>query len=76
MRRERILPFPENQVEAKALAENLCLFRKRKIEKIGQNLKYDLKYVELRHKCRRKLFDTMIAHYLINPDMRQYGYPC
>jgi DNA polymerase-1 len=25
--------------------------------------------VELRHKCR-KLFDTMIAHYLINPDMR------
>jgi DNA polymerase-1 len=35
--------LPENQVEAKALAEKFMPFRKRKIEKIGQNLKYDLK---------------------------------
>jgi DNA polymerase-1 len=62
------VPFPENQVEAKALAEKFMPFRKRKIEKIGQNLKYDLN-CRIQHKCRRKI-DTMIAHYLINPDMR------
>jgi DNA polymerase-1 len=41
------------------------------IEKIGQNLKYDLKVlhrygIEVKGPC----FDTMLAHYLINPDMR------
>jgi DNA polymerase-1 len=45
-------------------------FRKRKIEKIGQNLKYDLKILSNYGINVGKLFDTMIAHYLINPDMR------
>jgi DNA polymerase-1 len=46
-------------------------FRKRKIEKIGQNLKYDLKILSnYGINVEGKLFDTMIAHYLINPDMR------
>jgi len=41
------------------------------IEKIGHNLKYDLKV--LRNygiEVKAPLFDTLIAHYLINPDMR------
>ncbi|MDX1720174.1 MAG: DNA polymerase I, partial [Salegentibacter mishustinae] len=42
-----------------------------KIEKIGQNLKYDIKVLaKYNIEIKGKLFDTMIAHYLINPDMR------
>lgn len=43
----------------------------KKIEKTGQNLKYDiaiLKWYEV--EVRGKLFDTMLAHYLVEPDMR------
>jgi DNA polymerase-1 len=41
------------------------------IEKIGQNIKYDLKILSnYGVQIKGKLFDTMIAHYLINPDMR------
>ena len=41
------------------------------IEKIGQNLKYDIK-VLLNYgiEVRGPLFDTMVAHYLLHPDMR------
>jgi len=48
-------------------------FENEEIEKIGQNLKYDLKVLANKnHNIRVKgpFFDTMIAHYLINPDMR------
>ena len=46
-------------------------FENSQIEKIGHNLKYDLK-VLLNYDLRVEgpLFDTMIAHYLINPDMQ------
>jgi DNA polymerase-1 len=66
------VPFPENQVEAKVLVDKFKpFFESETIEKIGQNIKYDLKI--LSHygvQIKGKLFDTMIAHYLINPDMR------
>jgi DNA polymerase-1 len=46
-------------------------FESEVIEKIGQNLKYDIKVLAKYHiEIKGKLFDTMIAHYLINPDMR------
>ncbi len=66
------LPFSENKEEAQTLMEELRpFFENQNIEKVGQNLKYDIKVL---HKygitVRGKLFDTMIAHYLINPDMR------
>ena len=66
------IPFPENQEEAKVLAEKFIpFFENAAIEKIGQNLKYDLKILSnYGIKVEGKLFDTMIAHYLINPDMR------
>lgn len=64
--------FPENQAETKAILEEFRpFFENESIEKIGHNLKYDIKIVsnyDMRVKGR--LFDTMIAHYLINPDMR------
>ena len=66
------IPFPENQVEAQTLAEKFKpFFESESIEKIGQNVKYDLKVLsKYGIQIKGKLFDTMIAHYLINPDMR------
>lgn len=66
------VPFPENQEEAKALITKFIpFFENENIEKIGQNLKYDLKILSnYGVTVKGKLFDTMIAHYLINPDMR------
>lgn len=47
------------------------LFEDENIQKIGQNLKYDIS-VLLHYdiKVRGPLFDTMIAHYLIEPEQR------
>ncbi|MFN4027295.1 MAG: DNA polymerase I [Flavobacterium sp.] len=66
------VPFPENQEEAKLLADKFKpFFENEAIEKIGQNMKYDLKVLaKYGIQIKGKLFDTMIAHYLINPDMR------
>lgn len=66
------IPFPENQDEAKALLEKFVpFFENENIEKIGQNIKYDLKILaNYGVSVKGKVFDTMIAHYLINPDMR------
>lgn len=66
------VPFPENQEEAQALIEKLRpFFEDESIEKVGQNLKYDIKILKRYGvELKGKLFDTMIAHYLINPDMR------
>lgn len=66
------VPFPESQEEAKVLIDKFIpFFENENIEKIGQNLKYDLKILSnYGVTVKGKLFDTMIAHYLINPDMR------
>ena len=63
--------FPEDQAETKALLEEFRPFFESNIEKIGHNLKYDIKVLSnYEMPVKGKLFDTMIAHYLINPDMR------
>ncbi|WP_396178234.1 DNA polymerase I [Flavobacterium sp.] len=66
------VPFPENKEQAQELIEKLRpFFENETIEKIGQNLKYDLKILSNYNvDVKEPLFDTMIAHYLINPDMR------
>jgi DNA polymerase-1 len=66
------VPFPENKDEAQQIIETLRpFFESENIEKIGQNLKYDIKVLaKYNVKVKGKLFDTMLAHYLINPDMR------
>ncbi|TXD82407.1 DNA polymerase I [Subsaximicrobium wynnwilliamsii] len=66
------LPFPEKKEDAQALIETLRpFFEHEAIEKIGQNLKYDIKVLaKYNIEVKGKLFDTMLAHYLINPDMR------
>ena len=64
--------FPEQQEEAQELIEVLRpFFESEDIEKIGQNLKYDIKVLaNYEVKVKGPLFDTMLAHYIINPDMR------
>lgn len=66
------VPFPKNQEEAQILVDKFKpFFESETIEKIGQNVKYDLKILSnYGVQIKGKLFDTMIAHYLINPDMR------
>jgi DNA polymerase I len=66
------IPFPENREEATEILNQLKpFFESETIEKVGQNLKYDLKVLtNYGVTVKGPLFDTMIAHYLINPDMR------
>ena len=66
------VPFPEAKEEAQEIIEQLRpFFEADHIEKIGQNLKYDIKVLRKYNiSVKGKLFDTMLAHYLINPDMR------
>ncbi|MFS4483970.1 DNA polymerase I [Hyunsoonleella sp. 2307UL5-6] len=66
------MPFPEDKDEAQELIEQLRpFFENETIEKVGQNLKYDIKVLaKYNVEVKGKLFDTMLAHYLINPDMR------
>jgi len=66
------IPFPDDRNEAQKIIEELrAFFENDKIEKIGQNLKYDIEVLDkYKIKVKGPLFDTMIAHYLINPDMR------
>jgi DNA polymerase-1 len=66
------VPFPEDKNEAQELIEQLRpFFESETIEKVGQNLKYDIKVLaKYDVDVKGKLFDTMLAHYLINPDMR------
>jgi len=65
------VPIPSDKVEAQKIVDIFKpLYEDEHILKIGQNLKYDLEVlrnygVEL----RGKMWDTMIAHYLIQPEL-------
>jgi DNA polymerase-1 len=67
-----LVHFPESSDETKKLLEIIRpLLENTGILKIGQNLKFDLQI--LRNygiEVRGPFFDTMIAHYLLAPDMR------
>jgi DNA polymerase-1 len=66
------VPVPENYNECLQVVKAFKpVFENEEIQKIGQNLKYDisiLKWYDL--DVKGKLFDTMLAHYLLQPDMR------
>ena len=66
------LPFPEDRTACETkLAYFSPFFQSSEIEKVGHNLKYDIKVLQqYGMNVQAPLFDTMIAHYLINPDMR------
>jgi DNA polymerase-1 len=65
--------IPEDFEQAKAIVEEFKpFFESTKIEKIAHNIKYDLKVLN-RYSIfvSFPLFDTMVAHYLINPESKQ-----
>ncbi|RLZ11860.1 DNA polymerase I [Faecalibacter macacae] len=66
------VPFSADFDEAKALINEFKeVLEDESIAKIGQNLKYDIKVLaKYGIEIKGNNFDTMIAHYLINPDMR------
>jgi DNA polymerase-1 len=63
-------PFRRIRLKQKHSLKIYAFFENEKSRKLDRIWNMIKNTVELRHKCRRKLFDTMIAHYLINPDMR------
>jgi DNA polymerase-1 len=66
------VPVPENYEEAQQIVNEFkVVFENADILKIGQNIKYDLSVLKWYNvEIKGKLFDTMIAHFLIQPDMR------
>ncbi len=66
------IPVPENQTEAQSvLNEFKSLFADETKTLIGQNIKYDLQVLKnYGIEIKNKLFDTMIAHFLIQPEGR------
>ncbi len=66
------VPIPDNQIEAqKILEEFRQVFENEAIMKIGQNIKYDLMILKNYNiELKGKLFDTMLAHYILEPDQR------
>ncbi len=64
------LPVPEDQQETQAVLEILRpFFENEAILKIGQNIKYDILVLKnYGIEVKGKIYDTMLAHYLIDPD--------
>lgn len=66
------LPMPADRDECQKRLELLRpLFEDESITKIGQNLKYDISMLsQYGIKVKGRLFDTMLAHYLLEPEQR------
>lgn len=66
------VPFPADPAQAQARLELFRpVFEHPGIRKIGQNLKYDIQIIQRYGlTVKGELFDTMIAHYLIDADGR------
>ena len=66
------VPIPVNREEALRIVNIFKpLYEDEKILKVGQNLKYDLEVLRnYSIELKGKMWDTMIAHYLIQPELR------
>jgi len=66
------LPFPSNKDEAQKIALELKpVLENEKIDKIGQNIKFDILVLKnYGINVKGKIFDTMLAHYLLQPEQR------
>ena len=64
--------LPENRKEAEQVVREFePFFTHKSIEKIGQNMKFDLLMLSMYGiGFEGRLFDTMIAHYLLQPELR------
>ena len=66
------VPVPADEAEARQIVQEFKeLFENESIQKIGQNIKYDalvLRWYDI--EVKGHYFDTMIAHYLLEPELR------
>lgn len=64
------VPVPKDQNEARILLQKFApIFSDSEKELIGQNIKYDYKMLgKYGIEVKNKLFDTMVAHYILSPD--------
>ena len=66
------IPMPQDQTESRTRLHALkAVLENKNIIKVGQNIKYDmlvLSWYDIQ--IQGELFDTMLAHYLLNPDSR------
>jgi DNA polymerase-1 len=66
------VPFPADQIEAQKIADEFKgVLEAEETVIIGQNLKYDIQVMRnYGVNMRGKIFDTMLAHYLLDPETR------
>ena len=66
------VPIPAEREEAQKIVEIFRpVYENEKILKVGQNIKYDLQVLaNYGIELKGQLWDTMIAHYLIQPELR------
>ena len=66
------VPIPENRDKAMEILEWFRpAYEDEAVEKVGQNIKYDLMVLaNYGIHLRGKMFDTMLAHYILHPEMR------
>ena len=66
------VPVPADQTEAKEIVmEFKAVLENAETQKIGQNIKFDMMVLRKYDvEVAGPLFDTMIAHYLLNPELR------
>lgn len=66
------VPIPADQAEAQEIVEQFrAVLENEAITKVGQNLKYDIQVMKnYGVEVKGPMFDTMLAHYLIDPDTR------
>ena len=69
------VPVPVDKKEANAIVQEFkFLLEDEKKEKVGQNLKYDILVLKKYGiEVEGPFFDTMLAHYLLEPDVRRHG---
>lgn len=67
-----LIHFNENREETQSILEKLKpVFENEKTLKIGQNLKFDIQVLaNYGLEVKGPIFDTMLAHYLLEPDLR------
>ena len=66
------IPIPADQIEANKICEEFKpVLESEGIGKIGQNIKFDILMLKnYGIETKGKIFDTMIAHYLLQPELR------
>ncbi len=66
------IPFPHDQTLARKITEEFkSILENENISKVGQNIKYDILVLKnYGINVKGKIFDTMLAHYLLQPEQR------